>query len=577
MLTIVIAARGGSKGLPGKNLALVGGIPLVGRAARSSRLALRRIGKGGRVVCTTDDADIAAAAREWGAEMPFLRAAELSTDTAASIDVLLDVVERLALAPEETLVLVQPTSPLVEADDIVEAVRLHRATGDPVVGVTNEAHPSAWTFSLAADGRLVPATPTAPVTRRQDEPPRVRVCGAVYVAEVGCLRDSRSFLSERTRGLVIPQERALDVDTACDLMLARGVLAMREPSAILVGDACLGPAHPPLVIAEAGVNHNGSVDLALRLVDAAREAGAGAVKFQTFRSESVVSPVAPQARYQHVNTGVTESQLEMVRRLELSTAETKRVHEYCRQTGVVFLSSPFDEESAELLVSLGVPGLKIGSGEITNHPYLARLASFRIPLLLSTGMSTLSEVGEALDVIEANGAPPVVLLHCVSSYPAPALDANLAAMRTLREAFARPVGWSDHTPGVAVSVAAVALEACVIEKHFTLDRTLPGPDHRASLEPSELAELVRAVDDAWVARGDGLKRCRPIEEDARRVARRSLFASRDLPAGTRLSAEDLVALRPGTGISPARIGSVDGRRVRRDVMTGEMLAEEDLE
>lgn len=577
-LTVLIPARGGSKGLPGKNMKHVGGIPLVGRAVRTGRRALRRIGGCGRVVCSTDSEEIAAVAREWGAEVPFLRAAALATDSATSMDVVMDVITRLDLAPWSILILLQPTSPFVDPEDVARAVDLHLRVGAPVVGVAEEAHPAEWTFPWSSDGRLgLEESAREPVGRRQEAVRRVRICGAVYVAQVGWLVENRSFVHDSTRALVIPGVRAVDIDTEADLSAARGIAADLDIPPVELGPVTLDCGHPPLVIAEAGVNHNGDLDLAFRLIDAAKEAGADAVKFQTFRSESVVSPLAEQAEYQRHNTGLKESQLEMVRRLELTPDQTKVLSDHCGDVGILFLSSPFDAESADLLVSLGVPALKVGSGELTNHPFLSHLASLGRPLLISTGMAKLSEVAHALDAIEASGSPPVALLHCVSSYPAPPAEANLAALRTLREAFSVHVGFSDHTPGLTVPVAAAALGASIIEKHFTLDRTLPGPDHRASLEPAELAELTRAVADAWQARGDGVKRCMPCEEDVRRVARRSVFAARDLPAGKVLEAADLVALRPGTGISPARWWSLVGRTTSRPLTGGEMLAEADLD
>lgn len=576
MLTIVVPARGGSKGLPGKNLAPVGGIPLVGRAVRTGCRTLQRLGVVGRVVCTTDSHEIASVAREWGAEVPFLRSDELATDSATTFEVLVDVINRLDLDRQSLLAIIQPTSPLVIPNDVARAVELHRATGAPVVGVAENTHPPGWTFHMSKDGHLQSATGGSLVGRRQDDAGYVRICGAVYVSEVGWLLDHRSFIHESTRALLIPDERAIDIDSASGLMIARGMLAQTQPSPIGLGGVLIGPGRPPIVIAEAGVNHNGRLDLAKQLIDAACAAGAGAVKFQTFKAESVVSPLAEQAAYQRRNTGLIESQFEMIRRLELSAEDTVSLRDYCQQAGIIFLSSPFDRESCDLLVSLGVPALKVGSGEITNHRFLAHLAGLGLPLLVSTGMSTLSEVAAALDVIESHGAPPVSLLHCVSSYPAPPAESNLAAITTLREAFGVPVGWSDHSHGLHVSVAAAALGACVIEKHFTLDRTLPGPDHKASLEPDELAELVRAVHEAWSAQSDGIKRCMPCEEDARRVARRSLFAVQDIPAGTMVAASHLAALRPGTGISSSRLGDVIGRPTARDVLKGKMLSEEDF-
>ncbi len=359
--------------------------------------------------------------------------------------------------------------------------------------------------------------------------------------------------------------------------MAQKSLKHRRIEPILVGATPVGPGHPCFVIAEAGVNHNGSLEFALHLVDAAAAAGADAVKFQTFRADRMVSPTAEQAAYQRQNTGVEEPQLAMIRRLELADNSFAMLARHCRDRGIMFLSSPFDMESADLLERLGVPAFKVGSGELTHHALLAHIAAKGRPILLSTGMAALDEVAAALDVISASGSPPVALLHCVSNYPADPADCNLAAMDTMREAFHVPVGWSDHTLGIGVALAAVARGASLVEKHFTLDRNLPGPDHRASLEPAELAGLISQVRQVESAIGDGVKRRVTAEDDTHRVARRSLYAARALAPGEEIRPKDLVALRPGTGISPARLGEVSGRRTARAIAAGAMLTESDLE
>jgi len=339
----------------------------------------------------------------------------------------------------------------------------------------------------------------------------------------------------------------------------------------------VGPGHPCFVIAEAGVNHNGDPELARRLVDVAAEAGADAVKFQTFHAKRLVSPTAPKAAYQRQTTDASESQLEMLRRLELSPAAHRELRDYCRAKGVLFLSTPFDEESADLLDELGVPVFKIGSGEITNHPFLEYVARKGRPIILSTGMSYLGEVDEAYWAIRRAGCGDVVLLHCVTDYPAAPASANLRAMQTLAAAFPAPVGYSDHTPGLEVALAAVALGACVLEKHFTLDRSLPGPDHRASLEPHELKSLVAGIRTVELALGDGIKRPAPAEMGNREVARRSLVAAQAIAPGTVITREMLTAKRPATGIPPTLVDLVVGRTARRPLAAGQFLAWSDLE
>ena len=344
-----------------------------------------------------------------------------------------------------------------------------------------------------------------------------------------------------------------------------------------IGGRRVGPGAPVLVIAEAGVNHNGDPELALSLVEAAAASGADAVKFQAFRADDVAAPGAPKADYQLAATGAGQSQLEMLRALELEEAAWEALKECADKAGVVFLASAFDEASVAFLDRLGVAAFKVGSGEMTNHPLLAAVGSRGRPVIVSTGTADLGEVEAAVGVVRRAGAEDVAVLHCVSAYPAVAEDANLNAMATLAERLRVPVGFSDHTIGDEVALAAVALGACILEKHFTLDRSLPGPDQRASLEPGELAELVRRVRRVEAALGDGVKRPTATEQANAAVVRRSLAAAEDLAAGAVVTREMLTALRPGTGIAPTRIDDVVGRRLTRDVPRHALLALDDLE
>ncbi|EWY42513.1 hypothetical protein N825_01035 [Skermanella stibiiresistens SB22] len=330
----------------------------------------------------------------------------------------------------------------------------------------------------------------------------------------------------------------------------------------------IGSGMPCFVIAEAGVNHNGDLDMALRLIDAAVEAGADAVKFQTFDADRLATVDAPKAAYQKVTTGTVESQHEMLRRLQLDAEAHVRLQRHCAERGILFLSSPFDERAADLLDGLDVAGFKIPSGELTNLPFLAHVAAKRRPIILSTGMADMAEVAVAVSHIAAAGCTDVILLHCLSNYPADPVEANLRAMAAMTAAFYLPVGYSDHTEGVAVALAAVALGAVMIEKHFTLDRTLPGPDHPASLEPAELADLITGIRTVERALGDGVKKSRPSEAGTRATMRKSLVATRDLSAGTLLTAADITAKRPGTGLSPAVLPYLLGRRTAVAVAAG---------
>lgn len=326
------------------------------------------------------------------------------------------------------------------------------------------------------------------------------------------------------------------------------------------------------IIAEAGVNHNGSLDLALKLIDAAKASGADAVKFQTFRADLLATRSAHKAAYQERTTAAAESQFDMLQRLELDAAAHRRLIDHCREIGIQFLSSPFDMQSADLLAAMGVSLCKVPSGEITNLPFLEHVARKGWPLILSTGMSTLGEVEEAVKVLKVAGASQLTLLHCVTEYPAPYAEVNLRAMQTLKSAFGLPVGYSDHTPGIEIAIAAVALGAEVIEKHFTLDRSLPGPDHAASLEPLELQQMVMAIRHVEAALGNGIKAPAPCELPNIGVARKSVVAARSLSAGHQLASGDLAIKRPGNGLAPKLLPALIGRTLRGGVAKDEIIS-----
>lgn len=331
------------------------------------------------------------------------------------------------------------------------------------------------------------------------------------------------------------------------------------------------------VIAEAGVNHNGDLGLAMKLIDAAVASGADAVKFQTFCAEKVAALSAAKAEYQMAATGAEESQLAMIKKLELPHASFHKLKLYCEESGIIFLSTPFDEESADFLDSIGVIGFKTSSGELTNLDFLQHVARKQKPMIVSTGMAELTEVRAAVDAIRAETSAELVLLHCISNYPANPASVNLRAMQTLKQEFGCAVGFSDHTMGIEIALAASSLGARVIEKHITLDRKMAGPDHSASLEPQEFAAMVHGIRKIECALGDGIKHPAAEELPVMQVARRSLVASRDIPAGTTLAAEHIAVLRPGTGMAPAMRKSLIGRNTRRDVRAGTLFTHEMLQ
>ena len=324
------------------------------------------------------------------------------------------------------------------------------------------------------------------------------------------------------------------------------------------------------IIAEAGVNHNGDINLAYKLVDAAKAAGVDCIKFQTFKSENLVSHTAQKAEYQKAATG-DSSQQDMLKQLELSFDEFVSLKKYCDRKGICFLSTPFDFESIEFLNSIEMPFWKIPSGEVTNYPYLVALAKTGKPVVMSTGMCEMQEIGDAIAVLREHGTSDIKLLHCNTEYPTPYEDVNLRAMKTLGDAFGVEVGYSDHTKGIEVPIAAVAMGATVIEKHFTLDRNMEGPDHKASLEPQELRQMVDSIRHIEAALGSGDKKPSPSEKKNMTVARKSIVAAGRIKAGDILTEENITVKRPGNGICPMRWKEVLGTRAVRDFEEDELI------
>lgn len=327
------------------------------------------------------------------------------------------------------------------------------------------------------------------------------------------------------------------------------------------------------IIAEAGVNHNGSLELAKRLVDVAAEAGADAVKFQTFKADKLVSRRAQKAEYQKQTTAAEETQYEMIRKLELDENAHSELIRYCREQQIMFLSTPFDHDSIDMLNDFGMPIFKIPSGEITNLPYLRHIGRLGKEVILSTGMADLGEIEDALDVLMQTGVPKekITVLHATTEYPCPIEEVNLRAMQTIRAAFGVKVGYSDHTQDIEVPIAAVAMGACVVEKHFTLDRGMEGPDHKASLEPKELKAMVHAIRHIVLALGDGIKKPSKSEMKNIAIARKSIVAARPIKVGEAFSADNISIKRPGGGISPMKWDEVIGTVARKDYQSDDLI------
>lgn len=319
-----------------------------------------------------------------------------------------------------------------------------------------------------------------------------------------------------------------------------------------------------LIIAEAGVNHNGDLNTALKLCDAAKEAGADVVKFQTWKTEAIITKTVAQAEYQQENTGVQESQFDMLKRLELSYDDFRKIKEYCDSIGIQFASTADEAESLDFLISIGIPFIKIGSGEIGNVSYLRYMGSKKMPVILSTGMSSLADIDISIQALREGGATDITLLHCTTSYPCAFENVNLNAMNTIREAFKLPVGYSDHTLGNTVAIAAVAMGAKVVEKHFTLDKNMEGPDHKASSTPDEFKEYVKAIRDIEVAMGNGEKAPTKVEKEISKVVLKRIVAKKSIKEGQVITEDDICVKRNDIGLSCSKWDIVVGTKARRD-------------
>jgi len=565
-----ICARGGSKGLPGKNIRPLAGRPLIAHTIAQA-LGCPDIEA---VYVSTDDAEIANAARAAGAMVPYMRPAELATDEAGKLPVIEHLVSFLESQGERIarVIDLQPTSPLRDTADISAALRV-KPEAQLVLSVA-EAADSPY-FNLVeqdADGWLHLCKGQGSA-RRQDVPAVYALNGAIYVWDRAALAHAAThgLWSVQAAPFVMPRSKSVDIDTLEDFEYAQWQLERRA--------AALKPSTAPVfVIAEAGVNHNGDLALALRLCDAARAAGADAVKFQSFRAEDLVVPGAPTAQYQARETG-QQDQFALLQQLELSLDQHRAIQAHCKNIGIEFFSTPFSVEALDMLVGLGVARIKLSSGELTHRALVERAAAAKLPLLVSTGMATMDEIREALQWIGAarGNLDEVTVLHCTSAYPAADSALNLNAIRSMQRDLGVPIGYSDHSLGAEAALAAVAIGATVIEKHLTLDRTLPGPDHSASLEPEPFKQMVDAIRRVESMRGDGVKAPSAEEADTARVARRSVVAAVDIPPGVPIDRSMLACRRPATGIAPRDLEAVIGRTARARIAAGSVLNWDQLE
>ncbi len=573
----LILARAGSKGLPDKCVRLLLGRPVIEYTmdhALTSRLLTA-------IALTTDSEPAKKIARGRGIEV-IDRPADLAIDTAtvdAAARHAVEVWERSHGKAVNFVVLLYGNIPVRAADLIDRAVEKLKASGaDSVrsVAPVTKQHPD-WVHRLDRD-RMTQFRPNS-IYRRQDLEPLYYHDGAVAAvtraALFGALRtptDHQSFLGSDRRAIICQPEDAVDIDGPVDLALAEAILRDRAAnelsqfeSRLTIGKKRIGPREPVFVIAEAGVNHNGNVETALRMVDAAAQAGADAIKFQLFRADELTSRSATTAQYQRRTTNHSSQQV-MLKQLELGDDEFDLARKHCEKRSILFLGTPFGPRDVSRLVRLHPPAIKIGSGDLNNHQLLECAASTNLPLIVSTGAAMPQEISESVCFLGSIGARNrLILLHCVSAYPASLESINLRAIQTLHSQFHVPTGFSDHTTSIATGALAVMSGACVIEKHFTLDRSMTGPDHAMSLSPEELKTYIGSIREAELARGSGRLGLIDAERDVRNAARRSVVTGQPIARGATITRSMLALKRPGTGIPPMEMEAVIGRIAAADI------------
>lgn len=577
-----IPARCGSKGIKDKNIYPLYGIPLISYSIMAIRKALPFFKKfENKIFVSTDCNKIAKISKDWGAEVPFLRSKNISQDKSDVIDAIFysaKKLEKLNFKPD-IIILIQPTSPLIEAYHIKQAFKLFKDKKKPIISITELEIPISWIFNLK--GKNLKINEKVLHLRQKQRQKYYRPNGAIYISSLEDLKEYKSFYTEKTLGYLMDYENSIDIDSKEDLLIAEKILEYRlkkeKKRKVEILGRKIEEGKDIFFIAEAGVNHNGKLEIAKKLVDLAKEAGADAVKFQTFKTEKLVSSLSKKADYQLATTNPEESQFDMLKKLELLEKEFIELKEYCDKREIIFLSTPFDLESLEFLERLKVPAFKIGSGDLNNYFLLKEVAKKGKPIILSTGMAYFYEIFNSLELLNKYGNDKIVLLHCITNYPAKAEEANLNVIRNLKFIFRKPVGFSDHTLGEEVALQSLAFQPCIIEKHFTINKNMEGPDHKASLSPEELKSLINKLKNLRFSFGNGEKKLSKEEEKNRKIVRRSLFAKSFIPKGTIIKEEYLEALRPGNGMSPMEVEKILGKKTKFDIKKGEMIKLEYIE
>jgi len=579
----IVPARGGSKGIPKKNIIDVAGKPLIAYTIEQG-LASQHIDG---VFVSTDDPDIKKVAKEYGADI-IDRPDALAGDESPTLEALrhgIAFLNKEKGVGAENIILLQATTPLRRVEDIDSAISLYfDEDADAVVSgvIAPHSYNPYWAKKIADEQLHMMFDSEKIANRRQDLPEIFWHNGQIYIAGKELLLSHGDWYRGKCLPYICPEETFVNIDTLHDLSLADNLIReqrrqMVSQITLRIGEKAIGYGKPCFIIAEAGINHNGDLNLALKLVDAAAKAGVDAVKFQFFDPANVATPATSLANYQQKNIGSTGNQIDMLKKVALTESDLGKLKLYAEKKGLIFLcTSHSGVNEFKILDRMGVAAYKVGSGDLLNLPVLQYLAGTGKPIIMGTGMATMKEVKMIARFLKQSGSRQFVFLHCTTEYPCPFDQINMKALSTMMDEIECPIGYSDHSLGIEVPLMAVSLGACVLEKHFTLDRMLPGPDHQASILPDKLAKMVRQVRNIENARGKAQKMPTAGEIETALVARKSLVYAGDRPEGTVLGEDDIMIKRPGTGLSPLRYFEILGKKIKRSVLKNGLVDPKDF-
>ncbi|MGA2418311.1 MAG: N-acetylneuraminate synthase [Candidatus Staskawiczbacteria bacterium] len=565
----IIPARGGSKRIPQKNIKPLLGKPLIVYTIESA-LKSKYLD---RIIVSTDDEEISQISKGTGAEV-IKRPKNLAEDNTPTHPVVEHIIAYLGETEKykpDIVLLLQPTSPLRTAQDIDRAIELFlKNKCESVVGVREAEHLIHASFKIE-EKYLKPILNRKYLELKRQDLPKVYIPnGAIFISTPANLFKYKSFFCEKILPYIMPTEKSVDIDNEADFESAELLIRKNQDEKIRLGNKLVGEGKPCFIIAEAGVNHNGSLEIAKKLIDVAKDARADAVKFSTFKAEDVVSEFAGMAEYQKKNTGNNESQLQMLKKLELNNQDFLELKKHCDKKGIIFLSTPHTEDAVDFLEPF-VPAYKIASGDLTNLPFLEKVAEKKKLIILSTGMADMAEVKTAVKTIKKCGNNKIIILHCTTDYPCLPKEVNLRAMLTLRRELNLPVGYSDHTKNIFVPIMAIVMGAQVLEKHFTLDKNLPGPDHKASLDPKELKEMIHNIREAEEILGSAIKKPTKSEKKIMKIVRKSIIAREDIAKNEILTKDKLIIKRPSGGIESKYLGGILGKKTKEGIKKNELV------